>query len=420
MQRSLYSAVSGMSSNQTKMDVVGNNIANVNTSAFKAERVRFEDLMSQTLAGASAPQENRGGVNPQQVGLGVSIAAIDTNHSQGSMQNTGQKNDLAVEGEGHFVVSDGRSDYYTRDGAFSLDSRGNLVNSSNGLELQGWGVNEDGTIDTTEELQSMQVPVEGQREASPTGYIDFAGNLDANGEEVEIFAVAYDSLGHQHEVKITFSSTEETGEWDWEAHHVGEDETLVGEGIIGFSSEGGFMEHVNIATGEENEDESIRITMEEDSVLETGANDLEIDLNFTSLTQLVAETDAGISDQDGYPPEALEDFSVDENGVVEGIYANGMIEVLGQVALANFSNPSGLSKEGNNLFQATTNSGEPALGRPNQESLGSIQASTLEMSNVDLADQFTEMITTSRAFQANSRVISSVDEMLTEVVNLKR
>jgi len=178
VQRSLFSAVAGLRNHQTKMDVLGNNIANVNTIAFKGGRVRFQDILSQNIRGASAPQVGRGGINPAQVGLGMSIGAIDTIHTQGSLQNTGRATDLAIQGNGFFVMSDGTNRLYTRDGAFSIGADGDIVNAANGFKPLGWPANAAGVVNSAAPLGSLNIPI-GQTVARATSSLTFGGNLDA-------------------------------------------------------------------------------------------------------------------------------------------------------------------------------------------------------------------------------------------------
>src|SRR6056297_3378396 len=159
MMRSMYAGVSGLKVHQTKMDVIGNNISNVNTTGFKGSRATFKSMMSQLMAASKAPQGGRGGVNPQQVGLGVSVGSIDSNMQQGNLQSTGMGTDLAIQGNGFFVANDGQQDYYTRAGALSLDENGNLTNSSNGYVMKGWMADDSGNINTNEAMEGIQIPV---------------------------------------------------------------------------------------------------------------------------------------------------------------------------------------------------------------------------------------------------------------------
>ncbi|AOL34066.1 flagellar basal body rod protein FlgG [Geobacillus thermoleovorans] len=271
MLRSMYSGIGAMRNFQTKLDVIGNNIANVNTYGFKKGRTIFKDLMSQTISGASGPNAGagRGGTNPKQVGLGSQLAAIDTVHTQGSLQTTGRVLDLAISGDGFFVVGDasGNNRMYTRAGNFYLDSQGYIVNAD-GQYLLG--------TDSTGKITSLKIP--------------------SNAKSLSIGA----------------------------------------------------------------------------------------------------------------------------DGTVNIIDASGNLQLIGTIQLAKFANNDGLEKAGNNLFRETTNSGAPTTGAPGANGTGTIVSGALEMSNVDLAEEFTEMIVAQRGFQANTRIITTSDEILQELVNLKK
>ncbi|UNC91751.1 flagellar hook-basal body complex protein [Candidatus Contubernalis alkaliaceticus] len=771
MQRSLFTAISGLTNHQTKLDVIGNNIANVNTTAFKSSSVRFQDILNQTLTGATVPQDNRGGTNPIQVGQGMQVASISTDYSDGSPINTGRDTDLSIQGSGFFIVNDGTRDLYTRDGSFSLDADGTLVNSS-GYRVMGFGVDQFGRIDESITVP-LNIPIGYKADAWATGEIIFGGNLNANSTIGDTYALRmniYDSLGGLHGIDVVFTKVG-TNLWNWEVPEPGGILTGTGSGTIRFDNNGsvesvvsGQNDSVNTAligmgsdaaaasvtgadpantgtvlravaasvtgagpantgtdltgldatttitidgavytldmsgwdgtgdldalaaflgtadnggialstaatinhdgsnitissndpdalnrevtiihagvdalvaealtgladglthAGTAAKDATTTITIdgvgytldmsgwdgtgnldaliaflgtadnggtalstaatinhdgsnitissndpgaanrevtithagadaldaaaltgmvhnladygvnalpalgtitfnnvpEEGSVVlvgdvnvgfwdsgsnmfedasaarealgvahlfdtrdfnnaeavknaiialdgvipnwnltdngagqvaitaavgganpipfvsagiysqggistvsltGVGINDLDINLDFTYMSQLVGNTTALLRSQDGYPEGILNSFNIDNLGIVTGAYSNGMVGVLGQIALCRFENPEGLNKMGSNLYLPSANSGLAQVGAPGVQGRGSIRSSSLEMSNVNLAFEFTEMITTSRAFQANSRVISSSDELLQEVVNLKR
>jgi len=407
MMRSLFSGVSGLKNHQTRMDVIGNNIANVNTVAFKAGRVNFEDILSQTVEGARSPQTGgMGGVNPKQVGLGMGISSIDTLFTPGSLQSTDNPTDFAVQGEGFFIVSDGSQVYYTRDGAFKTSADGALVNS-NGFRLQGWMADTDGNIDSTQALQNIIIPVGAQMKPKATTQIAFEGNLDANaaaGSEWITSVQVYDSLGNPHNLTVTFENTT-ANEWTWTATLDGIQATSDGTGTITFNTDGSI--DTNTVPGTPN-------------FAITGAQDISLNIDFSQLTQFGGNPTAYINFQDGYEAGSLDMVSTDSGGVLTGIFTNGQSKALAQIALATFSNPGGLLKEGGNLYQISNNSGLPNIGTADSGGRGSIAVGALEMSNVDLAQEFTNMIVTQRGFQANSRVITTSDEMLQDLINIKR
>ncbi|HHY05251.1 MAG TPA: flagellar hook protein FlgE [Thermoanaerobacterales bacterium] len=421
MMRSMFSGVTGLRNHQVKMDVIGNNIANVNTVGFKKGRATFQDALSQTMRGASSPQGNRGGTNPMQVGLGMTIATIDTIHSPTSVEATGNITDLAVEGDGFFVLSDGKHQYYTRAGNFQFDEEGNFVNTANGLKVVGW------QFDLTEEIQNkspqnvgpiviqkgMMVP------ARATDEVKFANNLndsdvtptetDPTKDEYYNYIIpfkVYDSKGNEHELNIGFrKSTENT--WDYNIYGAPEYNITDGTGTLVFKNDGNYDKD---ATGGLNQ---ISITV-------SGADTITFTPDFNKVTQFARETSIDISSRNGYPAGTLKDITIDITGTVSGSFDNGQNRELAQVALANFNNPGGLMKSGQNLYEYSNNSGEPNVGEPGTGGRGSISPGSLEMSNVDLSEEFTQMIITQRGFQANSRIITASDEMLQELVNLKR
>ncbi|HPZ85821.1 MAG: flagellar hook protein FlgE [Bacillota bacterium] len=406
MMRSLFSAVSGLRVHQTRMDVIGNNIANVNTPGYKSSRVTFQELFSQTLRGAGSPTgtsaSERGGTNPMQVGLGVSIASIDTIHTPGNLQPTSRPTDLAIEGEGFFVVQDGETLAYTRVGNFSLDALGVLVDPE-GRKVLGWTADEDGSISTSGPLGALRIPFGDWIDAQPTSRVEWIKNLDAEatvGFSKTTSVTVYDSLGRAHSIQVNFEKTG-SNTWEWKALLPDGTEP---SGTITFDTEGRVVD----------------VSENQFSFTPEGADSVVITMDFTKLTQVAGPTTVEAGVTDGWPGGSLESFSFDSNGVITGFYSNGRIRVLGQIAVAGFANPSGLIKTGKNLYIQSNNSGRPEIGAAGTGGRGTIAPSSLEMSNVDLAEEFTQMIITQRGFQANSRVITVSDELLQELVNLKR
>lgn len=502
MIRSLSTAVSGLRGHQIKLDVIGNNIANVNTVAFKKSQARFGDLLSQTIQGATSPLV-RGGINPSQVGMGMRVSSIIDNHFQGSIQTTDRETDLAIEGAGFFVVSDGRENYYTRDGSFGRDANGELVNV-NGLKLMGWMGR---AVGTTGQLAALHIPLGEQMVARASANIYFAGNLDARAWREPLAEVQVLRLGGA--IGGTYSlgngTTAETLDWDAGVAGVTAAlENLYGAGMASVEEDGAgglritfhpsvessglifsaidlvgavdpglemmqeyqagitpedrysyeyfvydsqgrryFVEFeftpagVNtwsytaamggdvLGTGTLVFDGSGRLDEAASTIASLtssppGADTLNIRPHFGKATQLAGLSNLLIREQDGFPSGELVSFYIGRTGSITGTYTNGMVEQLGQLAMAYFTNPEGLLKEGGNLYQISSNSGEARIGIPGTEGRGLIQSSSLEMSNADLSFEFTELITTSRAFQANTRVVTTSDEILMEVINMKR
>lgn len=407
MLRSLFTGISGLTNHQTRMDVVGNNIANVNTTGFKASRTNFQDLMSQTLQGASPATGGRGGTNPQQIGLGVNIATITNVFSQGASQSTGVMTDLSLQGDGFFILNDGSSDIYTRDGSFGLDEVGNLVEPANGLLVQGWTA-VGGVIDTTQPTGNINIPIAAEMSAQATTSADFIGNLDStqpNGYTYANTFIVYDSLGDNHSVNITYTKTG-VNAWDWQASGTGIVAVgLVNQGALTFNPDGS----VNTATG------GLSITTTNGSV-----TPLAVAPDFLDMTQLADPATATLFGQDGFPPGTMVSFNISSSGVINGVFDNGIVQNVGQLALARFTNNSGLMKAGENLWQESANSGVAQIGEAATGARGTIAAGTLEMSNVNLAQEFTDMIVSQRGFQANSRIITTSDELLQELISLKR
>jgi len=411
----MYSGVSGLKVHQNQMDVIGNNISNVNTTGFKGSRVTFKEMLNQTLSGASSPQEGRGGTNPKQIGLGVQLGSIDTNMGQGSLQSTGKMTDMAIQGNGFFIVNDGSQNYYTRAGNIDFDEEGYLVNTANGNRVQGWTADENGefgglTVDNMGDIDFDQT-----MDANATENITTDGNLDASmntGESTIITTSVFDSLGYEHDVNIEL---EKTGDTSWELT----DETYIniGDTNINPSNTGDFSHSITfdsdgIITGGQN--------LDIDFNPGTGASTQTVSLDFSRLSQFAGDSTADVRTVDGYGEGELKDFTMNDEGVIIGSYDNGYNKDLARIGLANFANPAGLQKSGDTMFNVSNNSGDPQVGAAGVGGRGTISSGTLEMSNVDLAEQFTKMITSQRGFQANSKMITTSDEMLQGLVNMKR
>jgi len=667
MMRSLFAGVSGLRTHQIRMDVIGNNIANVNTTAFKSGRALFHDMLAQTLrGGASASQDgSQGGINPMQVGLGTALATVDTMHSQGNLQTTGRITDLAIQGEGFFVLSDGTSQVYSRDGAFGLGDDGDLANPANGYKVQGWQADNNGVVDTSGALEALNIPIGLRMEAKETTQMTLRGNLDAaaavgtqgtvttsmnlltygagtdllsvlfnssgtdlgldagsaivisgdggatsttfttvagttladlataiqtelrntsatatvtvdssgrlavsnptgggaalldiqiqsgdptpntyleglvadlqgamaldgsatsgttltyatgtdyltnlfnvdgtslglsvsdvitvdgkkgtvavaqgsltvaadtalsdlaaavestfsitnttgvvvnatggvtiNGDTGAGYGVTdvaintstgnnilktamtytqtqaangglyttsvqvYDSLGEGHAVTLVFDKYA-ANVWRWQAIESG-GEVGVGTKTVTFASSGAYLSEGGGA-----------ISFDPGN----GALGISIDPIFTGMTQYAGDYTVSVATQDGFEQGELNGFAISADGTVTGSYTNGMTRTLGRIAVAKFNNPSGMVRVGENLFASSANSGLAQIGSADSGGRGSINSGTLEMSNVDLAQEFTDMIITQRGFQTNARIITTADEMLQELVNLKR
>ncbi len=409
MMRSMFSAISGLKNHQTFMDVVGNNIANVNTTGFKQSRVTFQDILSQTVRGAGSPQGGRAGVNPEQVGLGVLIAGIDTIQTQGTLQSTGKPTDMAIQGDGYFVMSDGKQQLYTRDGSFDLALDGTIASASSGLHVMGWQANPlTGAVDTTVPPTTVAVPIGQGMTGKASTSLSVTGNLDASNAGGAANAVAlpttvYDAQGNAIPITLTFTKSA-ANTWSVAPTTTQAGVTVTGTSNIVFNGQG------KVATGGTG---TLSLT------LAGGASTPQsVSLDMSAMTQLVSTSDLN-SNTDGSSAGSLTSFTVGQAGDITGIYSNGYKQKLGQIALASFSNPSGLMKAGGNLFSSSANSGTANIGTPDTSGRGTIATGFLEGSNVDLAQQFTNMIMAERGFQANSKVITTSDEILMDLVNLK-
>ncbi|WP_099187220.1 flagellar hook protein FlgE [Tepidibacter mesophilus] len=502
MMRSMYSAVSSLKAHQTKMDVIGNNIANVNTVGFKGSRVTFKETFAQTIKGAGGAQDGRGGTNPMQIGLGADVASIDVLQKRGAVERTDNTTDLMINGEGYFMVSDDTNflnRYYTRAGNFSIDGGGNLV-TQDGYKVLGYMADDTGRLKSSIEGlkidKSVVYPPQATKPSVPPipgeEIVTFGGNLDSNtvklvddtgtakgdiigekgttnpaiysfneerskaagkpiytqeNEEMskslgrETTIEVFDDFGNVHQVKLLFTkqsvdSTNGESTWQVDAMYMNPDggmitngktnkydtttgeannETNPGEGFSCTSFTIKFDKNGKVLDGSPS-----KMTFNIGTDLTKGADALNVEMNLSNLTQFADKSNAGATFIKGYKQGALSEFAVAPNGEVIGAFDNGQRRILGRVALANFKNPAALQKFQSNMFLETRNSGTANIGKPSQDGFAELNPGSLEMSNVDLGQEFTNMITTQRGFQANSRVITTTDSMIEELVNLKR
>lgn len=461
--RSMYSGVSGLKAHQLKMDIIGNNIANVNTVGYKGQRVTFQEVFSQTIKGASSPQSGKGGTNAQQVGLGISLSSIDTFHIRGAVQRTDNNTDLAVNGDGFFMLSnsaDTLSRSYTRAGNFNLDEDGNLV-ASNGYKVLGYMADPTTGV-MKSSLEGIKISKATADDAKATTFNTFEGNLDNNIAKATVPAIftgpgtlnlgtnkywetTYkytDGLGGQHNLKYTFvrglddngavDNTPGTGDRSWSVFvkdldtgaYYQQGTTVAGVAPLtpatsGVTTAAPVTIPINFDTNGKLTAASIKaLNIEIPS--KNGSVAFKVDVDLSKLTQFASDSTAAGTKSDGYTQGFLDTYSIGPTGQINAVFTNGQNKVIGQIALSVFKNPAGLVKTSENMYQITQNSGDAIVGVPGDGSMGSLNPGTLEMSNVDISSEFTEMITTQRGFQANSRIITTSDEMLQELVNLKR
>lgn len=478
MMRSMYSGVAGLKTHQTKMDVIGNNIANVNTVGFKSQSITFSELMYQTTqaaAGANAVS-GTGGTNAKQIGLGVNTGAINTAISTaGATQTTGNPFDLRITGDAFFIVNDGTQNYFTKAGAFGVDGAGNLVMSTNGYNIMGWHPDPtDETViqkDTVSPLrimspENMTAPPEATTRAQLSGVLD-KFNPNVNGTKGAIVTLEfYDNLGYSYTARFSIKSTATPGAYNMKLEDVQDsDGESVGTAGVKFGTATGananqitifFDPDLGTFRGVSASNSATSWDTTTVNGQTVNKRDIDLDLSGLAIPNQVGVAGSGTSVQGnfttinidmsnskwydnegrttlaatpgveqnigkGKPMGRMSGVSITPSGLIYGTYTNGSTKLLGQIAVASFANAMGLEKVGENLYAATLNSGEfDGIGQDITSDGGKMSTGVLEMSNVDLSTEFTEMIVTQRGFQANSRIITVSDTLLEELINLKR
>jgi flagellar hook protein FlgE len=391
MLRSLFSGISGLRAHQQMMDVTGNNIANVNTTGYKGSQTTFEDTLSQLVRAAGAPQGGTGGTNPAQIGLGVRLGSITNNFSQGAAQNTGRNTDLMIQGDGFFVVQNAGQQLYTRNGSFSFDTNGSLVTSDGGV-VQGWSA-VNGVVNTNASVGAIQLPMGTLLPPKATANVTVGGNLpgDTTSPNPIVTSITtYDAQGNQVTLSASFTKVTPT---QWSVT-LTDGAVSSGPTTLNFAANGSTPSPTTMTV-----------------------NGVNVDLS--GVTSYSGQSTVSATQQDGSSAGTLQSFTIAQDGTLTGVFSNGLKQTLAQLALANFSNPNGLEKAGNSTYQTTANSGTAVLGVPGAAGRGVLQQGALEMSNVDLAQEFTNLVIAERGFQANSRVITTSDEILQDLVNIK-
>jgi flagellar hook protein FlgE len=407
----MFSAISGLRAHQTKMDVTGNNIANVNTVGFKSQQTVFQDTLSQVIKAGGAPAADRGGTNPAQVGLGVKLAATTTNWTQGATQSTGRSTDFMIEGDGFFVTRSGTESLYTRAGSFDFDGDGKLV-TPNGAVLQGWMADAAGVVNPNGPIGDLSVPYGQIVNPKQTTTGALVGNLPAGaatGDTFQTGVTMYDSQGVAQKVFYNFTKTATADTWSLDIKHEN-GAALVTGASVAFSTTGALTTPAAPGT--------LASFTPPAATFPSWGGPVTVDVS--ALTQFGGASTVTASDQNGYELGSLQSFQLGNDGTIMGVYSNGLRQPLGQLALASFNNPSGLEKAGSSTFRVGVNSGDASVGLAGVGGRGVLNSGALEMSNVDLAEEFTGLIVAQRGFQANSRVITSSDEILQDLVNLKR
>ncbi|GAA1156502.1 flagellar hook protein FlgE [Nesterenkonia sandarakina] len=389
MLRSLNSGISGLRSHQTMLDTTGNNIANVNTAGFKGQTTQFQDTLSQMRQGATGAADTTGGGNPAQVGLGVQVAGTSTNFTQGSAQSTGRATDMMISGDGFFVLQKGGEQILSRAGNFDFDARGRLVSPDGGIVQGRMAVN--GQLPAGGGLQDIVLPLGLTAPGAATTTAGVQGNLPrgaAVGETRTLDREIFRADGSSDTLQLTFTRT------------------ASGWGVNG-SSAGG--------TG------NATLTQNAAGALNGGTLNVGgVAVDLSGLTGYAGLDTASIGEQNGTAAGVLQTYTLGADGALTGRFSNGAQQVIGQIMLGQVANPAGLEKVGSSGYALTANSGAMGLLTPGTAGVGTLAGGMLEMSNVDLSQEFTNLIVAQRGFQANARIITTSDEVLQELTNLKR
>jgi len=426
---SMYTGVSGLQANGLGISIVGDNIANVNTIGFKASRGNFADVLQQTILGSAG--------TPNQLGGGVRLNNVQQLFTQGMLQGTSMATDLAISGAGFFIlkgtVSGVTGNFYSRAGQFTIDKDGYLVNPD-GLRVQGYSIAPDGTVQSTLgdlNLTAVNVPPRPTTEITMTANLDASASImtwdpndPANTSNFSTSITVYDSLGNAHQVEVYFVKTADNT-WEWHAMVDG-GEVVGGTPGVPFEIASG---QLTFTTDGELDTEVINNNTV-DFVGATPGQVIDFDFGdsittdggtgLAGTTQFASPSSINFQSQDGFATGTLQMVTVTPDGMIMGTFSNGEVRPVGQIALATFQSTEGLDRLGNNLFTESRASGEPLVGAANTGNRGTIHAYNLELSNVDLAEQFVHLIALQRGFQSNAKVINTADQMLGEVLNIKR
>jgi flagellar hook protein FlgE len=415
---SFYTALTGINNNSTAINVIGDNLSNMNTIGFKSSSVSFSEM----LAGVQGTSSTG---NPISIGLGSSINAVSRMNTQGTTITTNVSTDAAINGSGYFVVSVDGGLGYTRSGKFEWDQNGGLIHSD-GYQILGYMAN-NGTVDASSALEPIEIQQGQIIPAMATDSFDIVANLNANLDSNTVGSVPltfYDSLGDTHEVSVTFTRIGSL-DWSWRATIPATDEggtatdpaVIIGSGGLTFDSNG-------------NLDASVTNPSLNIAGLANGADDMSITFNLRDsngeslITNFAEASDKAVNtgpvSQNGYGASILTDISIDNSGMIVGKSSTGQLVNLAQLAIANFPNDQGLQKFNGSTFVAFPSAGDPSIGVAGTGGRGSIIGSSLEQSNVDMAQEFVKLITAQRAYQANSRIITTTDELYQEALATKR
>ncbi|MDR3764992.1 MAG: flagellar hook protein FlgE [Acidobacteriota bacterium] len=403
--------LSGLSACDTALATISNNLANLNTTAYKDATASFQDLFYQLMG-------TNGAGDMMQVGGGATVNAISSNFKSGSVQDTGVSTDVSITGNGFYVVQDGSNLYYTRAGNFTQDKDGYLV-TADGYKVMGYPA-VGGVVNTTGGLQAIQLPMGMTNPPVQTTTMSINANLSsatATGGTYDTSITVYDSLGTSHVLSIDFTENS-TGNWGYTVTVPSSEvtggtgtNTTVATGTLSFDSSGQLTSTTPISLSIPN--------------LADGAANMSISWALANssgtglVTQVAGASGTSATSQNGYTSGSLNSFTINADGTIDGTFTNGS-QVVGQMALANFANLQGLSKEGNNTYAATINSGAAVVGAPGTSSLGTLVGGALELSNVDMSTEFSNLIVAERGYQANAKSVTTFDQIAQDTINLIR
>jgi flagellar hook protein FlgE len=416
MDSSLSAAVSGIDANQTLLDIIGNNIANTNTTGYKAQSVTFSDLLGGLISGGSAPGVNGGGINPTALGAGVTVSGISTNQAQGSDQTTGAATNVEINGSGYLIVRQNGQNYYTRNGDLSLDANGNLV-TSGGAIVQGWSAVK-GVVSSGGATGSITISPGQVSTPNPTANAQIGGNLDATATTPQsLSTTAYDASGKAIPVELTFTPpVSPATAWTVQAFANGSTTGMFSTPqSVTFGSDGEISQ-INGAAPTTVTVNGQQVMQLKTNVASNGISNLSFDLPVAGSAQSLTSRDgnetAQVVSQDGYGSGTLQSFSIGSDGTITGTFSNGESQPLGQLAVAQFANSGGLIDQGSMLYSAGPNSGSPQVGIAGTGGRGTMLGGHLEGSNVDLGDQLTELIVAQSAYEANTKVVTTTATVL--------
>jgi len=403
-------ALTGLKADSTALDTIGNNLANLNTTAFKDQTTTFSDLFYQQVG-------TSGSGDALQQGLGTKVSSTTTDFSEGTLTTTNNSTDMAVQGNGFFVVDNNGTQELTRAGHFQLDNEGNLT-TTDGSSVMGYGT-VNGVVATGGSLKALQLPVGATQAAQASATFSLTGNLNSTaavGDTYSTPITLYDSLGTSHVATVTFTKTA-NDQWGYSVALPAGDETGTPTGNTGtltFDSSGNLVSPSTNVSG---------ISF---PGMADGAADLNMSWNLygssgnSTMTQTSAASSSSSTNQNGYPSGTYEGFTVDPTGLVSAQFSNGETQTVGQVALANVANVEGLTRAGDNAYLATAASGAATIGPGDNGGLGSIADDSLESSNVDISTEFTNLIVAQRAFEANSKTVTTFDTLTQETIDMIR